>query len=405
MVSLKEIRNHIGVDVMACIRCRSCIWSDLPEFLPVCPSYERYGFYAYSGSGKISLARAIVFGSISYDKNLAEVFYKCTMCGACQENCAIFGKKFFGEEYIEKGWTTITDVIQFVREQLVERGIVFPEHKALLENTVKFGNPFVPRKERLKWTEGLDFKIKNLTKEMSKVLFYPGCMYSLEPTVRETTKIFVKLLNKAKVDFGFLGENENCCGVLQLQLGEKGLFQNLAEENLEMLNGLGIETLVTPCPHCYYSFKKLYPKIGNLNFEVQHFTQFLNALIEEGRLKPEKVLNVTITYSDPCNLSRFTRITQEPRKILKSIKGAEIKELPRNQGRTWCCGANGGVMAAFPDLMKFAAKERIKEAESTGSFIIVTACPWCEYSLKTVAEDESLIKVVNCAELLWHAIL
>jgi Fe-S oxidoreductase len=348
------------------------------------------------------LAKALVFNSINYDKNLADVFYKCTMCGACQENCATFGKKLFGERYMEKGWINIIDTIQFVREQLVERGIIFPEHKALLENTIKFGNPLVPKKERLKWTEGLDFKIKDLTIEKAKVLFYPGCMYSLEPTVKEKTKIFAKILKKADVDFGILGEEETCCGILQLQLGERGLFQSLAEKNLHVLNKLGIEKLVTPCPHCYYSLKELYPKIASINFEVQHFTQFLNQLIEQGKLKPTKWLNFAVTYHDPCNLSRFTRVNQEPRKVLGSIEGITIKEMPRSREQTWCCGAGGGVMAAFPDLMKSAAEERIKEAEDTGSSIIATSCPWCEYSFKMVIEEKNSVKVLNLAELFWQ---
>ncbi|MEM2385109.1 MAG: (Fe-S)-binding protein [Candidatus Bathyarchaeia archaeon] len=406
MVSLKEIGDFLGAAVMSCIRCRSCIWSDLPDFLPICPSYEKYGFYAFSASGKISLVKALVFGSINYDESLADVFYKCTLCGACQENCGIFGKKLVGKEYLEKGWLNITDIIQFIREQLVERGIIFPEHKALLENTLKFGNPFASKRERLKWIEGLDFKIKNLSKESAKILFYPGCMYSFEPTVRETAKIFVRILEKAKVDFGILGEEEVCCGHLQLQIGERGLFQELAEKNIKMLNNLGIEKLVTPCPHCYYTIKKLYPKVAGINFQVQHFAEFLNQLVEDGKLKPTKILNVTITYSDPCNLARFVRIIQEPRNILSKISGIELREMPRSREQTWCCGAGGGVMAAFPDLMKSMAEERINEAKSTGSSIMVTACPWCEYSLKTIAEagDEISIKILNIAEVFWQAL-
>lgn len=403
MASSPSISDLYSVGVLNCIRCRSCIWSDLPEFLPICPSYEKYGFYAFSGSGRISLAKALVFGSVDYDKSLADVFYKCTLCGACQENCGALGKKLYGEEYVKKGWTNIVDVIQFIREQLVERSIVLPEHKSFLENTMKFGNPFAPKKDRIKWTEGLDFKIKDLSKKKAKVLFYPGCMYSLETVVKETTKTFARILNEAGVDFGFLGEEENCCGILQLQIGDKGMFQNLAEKNIEKFNALGIETLVTPCPHCYFSINEVYPKIAKVNFEVLHFTQFLNRLIEQGKIKPKKSLNATVTYTDPCNLARFSRVINEPRTVLKSIKGVEVREMPRSRELTWCCGGGGGVMAAFPDFMSYTAKERIKEAQTTGSSIMVTACPWCEYSFKMAIEENNPMKVLNVAELLWQA--
>lgn len=404
MSASPDMSTLIGSSSLACIRCRSCIWSDLPEFLPICPSYEKYGFYAFSGSGKVSLAKAFVFGAIDYDKSLADVFYKCTMCGACQENCSAFGKKLYGEEYLRKGWIKILDIVQFIREQLGEKGIIFPQHKSFLENTIKFGNPFAPKKERLKWTENLDFKIKDLTKEKAKVLFYPGCMYSLEPMVRDTTKTYVQILNKAGVDFGFLGENETCCGIIQLQLGDKGLFQDIARKNIKMLNNLEIETLVTPCPHCSFAFKEHYPKIEKINFEVLHVTQFLNRLIKQGKLEFRKPINTAVTFSDPCNLARFMRVTEEPREVLKSIKGIEMREMPRSKKQTWCCGAGGGVMVAFPDFMNYAANDRIKEAENTGSSIMTTACPWCEYSFKKAAEERSQIKILNIAELLSQAL-
>lgn len=397
--------KDISISMLTCVRCRGCIWTDLPSFFPICPSYEKYGFYAFSGSGRIAVAKAIVLGSLTFDRSVADVFYKCTMCGACQENCpGPFGKKLFGEDYLKKGFTNLVDVIQFIREQLVDRGIVFHEHASFLKNTIRFGNPFAPNRERVKWTEGLDFKVKDLNRERAKVLFYPGCMYSLEPQVRETTRVFAQTLKEAGVDFGFLGGKEICCGIIQLQLGERGLFEDIAKRNIEMFNNLGIETLVTPCPHCYYSIKELYPKISSVNFEVIHIVQLLDLLIDEGKLKSKRPLNVTLTYHDPCNLSRFARVLNEPRKVLSNIKGVNVKEMPQNREQTWCCGAGGGVIVAFPDFTAWTARERIKEAESTGSSVIVTACPWCEYSFKQVLSGEAYkLEVRNLVKFFWQS--
>ncbi|MEM3551731.1 MAG: (Fe-S)-binding protein [Candidatus Bathyarchaeia archaeon] len=397
--------KDLSISVLTCVRCRGCIWTDLPELFSICPSYEKYGFYAFSGSGKISVAKAIVLSSVQFDKSVADVFYKCTMCGACQENCSgPFGKKLFGENYLRKGFTNLVDIIQFIREQLVERGIVLSEHKSFIKNTIKFGNPFVPNRERLKWTESLNFKIKDLMKENAEVLFYPGCMYSLEPQLIETTRRFAQVLQTANVDYGFLGESEICCGAIQLQLGERGLFEEIAKNNIETLNSLGIEKLVTPCPHCYYALKELCPKVATINFEVTHITQFLNRLIQDGQIKLITPLDLTVTYHDPCNLSRFTRTCNEPRKILAALKGVETIEMPRTREQTWCCGAGGGVMVAYPEFMRWTANERIKEAEATGSSTLVTACPWCEYSFKQVlSEEKHGITLKNIIELLWDS--
>ena len=383
-----------------CVNCNYCqeMWSwdvKSSEFSYICPSWARHKFFAYSARGRSQIIRALLEGDFDYEdsERMLDIAYRCTCCGACEINCLRLM-----ERHPEK-------MIEALRAELVERAEVLPEHKAYLESTTKHDNPFdVPKRERLTWTEDLDFDIKDLREEKGEVLLYVGCMYSLETRVRNTTSVFARILNAAGVDFGFLGAEEKCCGMVQMRIGERGLFEMLAEKNIEAFNNLGIKTLITPCPHCYYSFKSYYPKLGKLNFEVLHFTQYVKRLVDEGKIKLKEIPRQTVTYSDPCNLGRWAGVYETPREILKAIKGVDLREMERNRDQTWCCGAGGGVLAAYPDLATWTAGERVKEAEATGAFALAAACPWCEYNFETGIEDrKSRMELFDVAEIVYKS--
>lgn len=383
-----------------CVNCNYCqeMWSwdvKSAEFSYICPSWARYRFFAYSARGRSQIIRALIEGDFSIEdsKMLKEIAYRCTCCGACEINCLRLMERH-PEEMIEA-----------LRSELVENGMVVPEHQAYLESTMKYHNPFsAPPSERIKWTEDLGFKIKDATEEKTDVLLFLECMYSLEPRVQERTRTFARILNAAGIDFGFLSTQEKCSGMLQLQIGERGIFEDLAEENIRTLNELGIKTLVTPDPHAYYAFKKYYPKVGTLDFEVLHFTQYLKQLIDQGKITLHELPRQIITYSDPCNLGRFAGEYEAPREVLKAIKGIELKEMERSHDQAWCCGAGGGVLAAYPDFAIWTGTERVKEAEATGASALIAACPWCEYNLETGIEiKKSKLELLDVAELVWRS--
>jgi len=395
-MALKDYR----VQTWNCVRCGNCKtvfpwYIKNSQFYQVCPSGARYKFDAYYAQGKMDISRALIEGDMDYKDSprLVDIAYKCTLCGACQTNCLRLQEK------------EPAKVIEALRAELVERGMVAPEHKAYLESTLKHYNPFeVPKKERLSWAEGLGFRIKDLTREKGEVLLYLGCMYSLETRLRDTARVFAQILHAAGVDFGILGAEEKCCGSEQLRIGERGLFETLAEDNIKTFNELGIKTLVTPCPHGYYVFKFRYPEAGKLNFEVFHFTQYLKQLVDGRKVELQEAPPQVVTYSDPCNLGRWAGEYEAPRSVLKSIKGLEVREMERNRDQGWCCGAGGGVLAAYPDFATWSAEERVREAESSGSSILAAACPWCEYNFKAGLENrKSKVELFDVAELVYKS--
>jgi Fe-S oxidoreductase len=322
-------------------------------------------------------------------EGLKDFIYRCTLGAGCDMQC------------LRNNELRPTKVIEALRAEAMEKIGVLPEHREYLESTKKYANPFAATREaRLEWTKDLGFELKDLSKKKGEVLLYVGCMYSLEPRVRDTIKSTARVLNAAGVDFGFLGAEEECCGLTQLQIGERLMFEELARKNIKMFNGLGIKTLATPCPHCYESFKNYYPEMGEMNFEVLHITEYLNRLISEGKIRLEGLPGEVVTYHDPCHLGRKVGVYDAPREVIKSVKGIELREMERIKDQSWCCGAGGGVLAAYPDFARKAAEERVEEAEATGASAIVTACPWCEYNLETGIEArKSKMRLYDVAEI------
>ncbi|MFC1870346.1 (Fe-S)-binding protein [Chloroflexota bacterium] len=251
----------------------------------------------------------------------------------------------------------------------------------------------------------MDFKMKTLPKEHADVLLFTGCQYPLEPKVRDTLKTIAQVLHDGGVDFGFLGAEEKCCAGIQLLMGERGLFEKTARENIKTFNELGIKTLITPCAHCYNTFVNEYVEFGDMNFEVLHTVQLFDQLISAGKIQLGEVSREVVTYHDPCDLGRKSGEYDVPRKLLGNIKGVEFREMARKKDQTWCCGGGGGLLEAFPEQAAFAAQARINEAKSyTGAETLVTACPWCEYSFKNAVEATGAkMKINNVADVIQRA--
>jgi len=368
------------------------------EFADICSSFTFRKFETYAAQGKMHISRALIDGEMNWEDSeaLPEIIFSCDMCGGCTVNCL----RIMGNNPLE--------VFKALRARAVDMGLAPPEHQRFYESTTRYGNPLnAPKEERLRWTEGLDFKLKTLPKEHADVLLFTGCQYELEPKVQGTLKTIAQVLQAGGVDFGFLGSEEKCCGGMQLLMGERGMFEQLAKENIKTFNQLGMKTLVTPCAHCYNTFVNEYVEVGELNFEVLHTVQLFDRLIEEGKIKLGELPRETITYHDPCDLGRKNGVYDVPRRLLNRINGAQLREMERVKDQTWCCGGGGGLLEAYPEQASWAAQQRIKEARVTsGADTLVTACPWCEYSLKTAAETVGArIKINDVAELIQRALI
>ena len=240
-----------------------------------------------------------------------------------------------------------------------------------------------------------------------EVLFWVGCSGSFDDRSKKITKAFVKLLNKAGVEFAVLGAEESCTGDPAKRAGNEFLFQMQAMMNIEVLNGYEIKRIVTACPHCFNTLKNEYPELGG-NYEVIHHTSFLKDLIATGRLTIEggKFKGKKITYHDPCYLGRANDIYEAPRDLIEKLDAALV-EMKRSKRNGLCCGAGGAQM--FKDAepgKKEINIERTEEALDTEAEVIVAACPFCNTMMSDgikAANQEGKVEVLDVAEMIANA--
>ncbi|MCF6180751.1 (Fe-S)-binding protein [Lutibacter sp.] len=240
-----------------------------------------------------------------------------------------------------------------------------------------------------------------------EVLFWVGCAGSFDDRAKKITKAFVKILNKANVDFAVLGTEESCTGDPAKRAGNEFLFQMQAMTNIEVLNGYEVKKIVTACPHCFNTFKNEYPELGG-KYQVYHHTEFLKSLLDEGRLTIEggKFKGKKITFHDPCYLGRANDIYEAPRDLIKKLD-SELVEMKRSRAKGLCCGAGGAQM--FKDAEKGNKDiniERTEDALKTNPNIIATGCPFCNTMMTDgikAADKENEIEVLDIAELIANA--
>lgn len=241
--------------------------------------------------------------------------------------------------------------------------------------------------------------------ETPEVLFWVGCAGSFDQRAQKVTKAFAAILDKAGIKFAILGKEEMCTGDPARRAGNEFLFQMMAYNNIQVLNGYNIKKIVTTCPHCFNTLKNEYPALGG-NYEVIHHTTLLQQLIDEGKLKLKEggsFKGKKITYHDSCYLGRANNIYEAPRKVLEALD-AELVEMKRCRSNGLCCGAGGAQM--FKEEEKGSTRvnwERTNEAVETDASIVASACPFCNTMLTDgvkVAEKEDQVKVMDIAELI-----
>jgi Fe-S oxidoreductase len=316
--------------------------------------------------------------------------WACTTCSTCSLRCPAGVKN--------------VELIMGIRNFLANQGEVPSTIRDALENTFLQGNPWGRfRDRRADWAKDLGVKI--LGEAITETLLYVGCAPSYDPRVQNVSVALVKIFQKADLDFGILGKNESCCGNEIRRMGEQALFKKLAKDNMALFKKFGIKRIITISPHCFNAFKNEYPDIG---IPVQHYTQVIADLIEMGKLKMSKELNIPATYQDPCFLGKQNLVFDEPRKILTSIPRLDFIEMDRSRERSLCCEGGGGRMwAEGATEGKRNGEIRIREAISVGTKVIATACPFCLLTLEDATKTSGLadqIVVKDIAELVNEAI-
>ena len=348
---------------------------------------------AHTATGQVSppigtVSEIKITSNSVFERITAEEIWACTTCRACDEICPV------NIEILDK----ILDMRRYL--SLMESN--FPAELGnayrAMENQ---GNPWgMNQGERGDWAKGLDVTIVDPGEPFTaEYLYWVGCAGSFDDKNKKVTQAMAKLLRRAGISVAILGPSEMCTGDSARRSGNEYLFQMLAMPNIEMLDGMGVKKIITQCPHCFNTLKNEYPQLGG-NYELIHHTQLLESLIESGKLDvSQATLEERITYHDSCYLGRHNDVYLAPRKVVASIKGIEVVEMPRNGTTGMCCGAGGARMWMEESIGTKVNDERSRELVETGAQRVATACPFCyimmDDGVKANGRDDVIVQDIS----------
>jgi len=422
MIGLEQYEDDVNI----CCRCSCCKFIPMQkiegyDYSYVCPSISRYQFHNYSGGGRMDSIAAAIKDGPKYTDMLKDVVYNCQTCGACGASCN-YAMDMEVQQPIEE-----------FRIKCVEDGQTHPALDKVVKGLRSTGSMVPVKGKRGDWAKGM--KIKDATKEKVAVLYHVGCLSSYDASAQKLAKATAKILQKAGVDFGIAGDAETCCGGRAYQMGYRKDFLNQAKKNMDLVKKAGAKTIVTSCADGYHAFKVLYDQHDlKGDVEVLHISEYIDRLVQDGKLKFKKEVKMAVTYHDPCRLGRMGEpwihwegkkipggqhifdpqkiyrrgtygVYDPPRDVIKAIPGVKLMEMTRIREYAWCCGAGGGVTDSNPEFAVWTAEQRIDEAISTGAKAIVTACPWCEKTFnQAIKESGAKLEVYDILELVEKAI-
>ncbi|MEJ5358894.1 MAG: (Fe-S)-binding protein [Desulfobacterales bacterium] len=306
------------------------------------------------------IVREAAFGLTDIE---SEDLWRCTTCGLCPQQCPRDVRQ------IDSGTA--------LRRIATEYGVFPPTARPIRGvrgSLMAEGNPLnEPRSRRSAWAEGLG--VPSFT-EGVEYLYFPGCYLCYDPRLKKVARATARLLLRAGVDFGILGEQENCCGESIRKAGDEEAFKRLARENIKAFIDHGVKKILVSSPHCYHTFKNEYAEF-RVAFEVVHIARLLADLLAAGRLAFGNGRGQTVAFHDPCYLGRHNGLYEEPRAVLGRIPGVTVVELPESRADSLCCGGGGGrIWMETPRGERFSDL-RLAQAVEAGAHVLVTSCPYC----------------------------
>ncbi|MBW2065954.1 MAG: (Fe-S)-binding protein [Deltaproteobacteria bacterium] len=382
------------LELVSCTECRLCA--------EVCPAVTASGRGELSGIYRIKGLKEVIRkrGGLTVRilgrkgpsreelKRFSDTVFRCTLCGNCEEICPV-GLR------LKNLWLSL-------RQDMVHSETYPEKIEMIKENLQESRNVFAEdNEERAEWIEDMRYRPKGeLIKDRAEVVYFTGCVASYFPMAQKIPMALAEILDIAGIDFTLLGGEEWCCGFPLLGAGLKETAGEFIEHNIQAVKEKGGRRIVFACPTCYQMWREYYPP----EFHLSHATEFLFELIR-GKFVSPKSLSMKVTYHDPCDLGRGARVFEEPRKVISSIPGVKLVELPRSREHTRCCGGGGNLEMIDPKLSAEISKRKIDEIIQTGAQAVITSCQQCVRTMTTYVKRNKIpLEVMDITELVLKAV-
>jgi len=373
---IEEIKEAGGDAFRLCFQCGLCD--------TVCP---------WNRVRQFSIRKIIRQASFGLTEIEGDDIWRCTTCGRCPQRCPRGVKQIEVGVSLRRVATNYEVFPPSVRSARTARASLISE-----------GNPLQgDRQKRADWAKNLP--VKTFAEGMD-ILYFVGCYLSYDPRMKKVAAATAAILNKAGINFGILGEKENCCGESIRKTGSEEVFKRLAKDNIKTFIDNGVKKVLVSSPHCYHTFKNEYPEFM-VNFDVVHSSQFLIELIEAGKLQLNKDYGRTVTYHDPCYLGRHNGLYDESRQILKMIPGLTLVEMADSRQDSLCCGGGGGrIWMDTPKNERFSDL-RLIQARDVNAQVLATACPYCITNFEESRlnlEYENVLEIKDITEIVQEVL-
>ncbi|MGZ3789636.1 MAG: heterodisulfide reductase-related iron-sulfur binding cluster [Bacteriovorax sp.] len=393
---LSELTIKNNLDLLTCVECGRCT--------QVCPA--NLAGKPLDPKKIITKTRDLALDTMAKGEKDAEIWGDnpifasneldaCTTCGACMEECPA------NIEHVNL-------IMEAKRYKALTLGDIPPAAADAVNKIKNQGNPWgISQQDRFKWADGLNIPVIEAGKKVD-YLYYVGCAGSYDGSNQKVVKDTIAMLKKAGVSFAVMGKTEKCNGDPVRRFGDEYSFNEIAIENIANMRQYDFGKVVTHCPHCLHTIGKEYAKFEDGVFETLHHTELLADLIEKGKLFPEKPVEETLTFHDPCYLGRHHGQYNAPRAILNSIQGIKIREMVRSKDKALCCGMGGGNMWYELPEGEHLANNRLKDIGEKEVNKLATACSYCMINFNSskahVKETENL-EVEDIASILAKSVL
>jgi Fe-S oxidoreductase/FAD/FMN-containing dehydrogenase len=377
----KGIPGSVAFFATACARCGYCV--------STCEQFMGRGWESHSPRGKYHFLREVLAGNEKFDQEMVDKFLLCTTCEVCNTRCQL-------NIPVEHNWMAMRG--KLINE---EKRMTFPPFEMMASSLRGEKNIWAGKREnRADWVPE---EIKPKIKEKADVMYFAGCTASFVNS--DVAKSTVRLLDKAGIEFTYLGTDEACCGIPMKVAGKWDLFEEIFEHNIAEAKKRGAKTIVTSCPACGLVWKELYADLARKKkidypFEIKHYSEIAAEALAKGDLKFDHEVKAKVAFHDSCHAGRAQGIYEPPRELIAAIPGVELVEMEHNKENGLCCGSVLtliGEMSVAPKL----GGMRIQEAIDVDADALLALCPCCQVQLRTAARENNMnIPVTDLARFI-----